>query len=143
MIATFVIVRQLQFIQNKDLGFGKDGLILLDNMRKGGDIFKQEALRNSRIQIASLCDYAPGQDLDWPTVVVPEGTTQGPGSPKMAIVDVDEDYFEAFEIPIVQGRNFVRGSAAANREAVIVNETAARELGWPSPVGRRIYLDQV
>jgi putative ABC transport system permease protein len=142
LIATFVIVRQLQFIQNKDLGFGKDGLILLDNMRQGGDIFKQEAIRNSRIQIASLCDYAPGQDLDWPTVVVPEGTTQGPGSPKMATVDVDEDYFEAFEIPIVQGRNFVRGSAAANREAVIVNETAARELGWPSPIGRRVYVDR-
>ncbi len=142
LIGTLVVVRQMHFIQTKDLGFVRNQVIVLEGVGKSSRVLKEEILRDSRIQSAALCGYTPGNDLNWPTVVVPEDKVRGPDSPKMPEINVDEDYFSTFGIPVLQGRGFSRETQASDRDAVVITEAAARVLGWPSPLGRRITLDR-
>jgi putative ABC transport system permease protein len=51
---------------------------------------------------------------------------------------VDHDYFETMGIRLVSGRNFDVGNLADVKSAFVINETAAKELGWIDPIGKRI-----
>jgi putative ABC transport system permease protein len=142
IIGTLVIVRQMHFIQNKDLGFAKDQVIVLQGVRQGGQSLKEEILSDSRIEKTTLCSYTPGSDLNWPTVIIPEGTVQTEESPKMSVIAVDADYFDTFRMKIVEGRGFMPEMEAGDTDSAIITATAAHELGWPSPVDRQIYIER-
>jgi putative ABC transport system permease protein len=140
IIGTLVIVRQMRFVRTKDLGFAKDQVIILQGVRQEGEILKEEVLRDPRIDKATLCSYTPGSDLDWPSVVVPEGAVETETSPKMPVIDIDADYFETFRMEIVEGRGFLKEMETSDAGAAVITAKAARELGWPSAIGRQIYV---
>ncbi len=142
IIGTLAIVRQMHFIETKDLGFVKDQVIILQVMRQGGQSLKQEILRDSRIEKATLCSYTPGVDLNWPTVIVPEGTVKSETSPKMSVITVDADYFDTFRMELVEGRCFVPEMDTGDSESALITATAAQELGWTSPIDRQIYIER-
>lgn len=142
IIGTLAIVRQMHFIETKDLGFVKDQVIILQVMRQGGQSLKQEILRDSRIEKATLCSYTPGVDLNWPTVIVPEGTVKSETSPKMSVITVDADYFDTFRMELVEGRCFVPEMDTGDSELALITATAAQELGWTSPIDRQIYIER-
>jgi putative ABC transport system permease protein len=53
-------------------------------------------------------------------------------------IEVDEDFIPTMELKLVEGRNFQHGRIA-DKEAVVINETAAESLGFEDPVGQFIY----
>ncbi len=54
--------------------------------------------------------------------------------------DIDEDYIPTLGMELVAGRNF-SPNMATDSNAIIINETAARKLGFENPVGQKIYGD--
>jgi putative ABC transport system permease protein len=142
IIGTLAIVRQMHFIETKDLGFVKDQVIILQVMRQGGQSLKEEILRDSRIEKATLCSYTPGNDLNWPTVIVPEGTVKTEVSPQMSVINIDADYFDTFRMKIVEGRCFTPETDTGDSDSALITATAAQELGWTSPIDRQIYIER-
>jgi len=140
IISTLIIVRQMHFVRTKDLGFAKDQVIILQGVRQGGVFLKEEILRDPRIGKATLCSYTPGSDLNWPSLVVPEGTIETETSPKMPVIDIDADYFETFRMEILEGRGFLQEIEAGDLGSAVITAKAAREFGWPSAIGRQIYV---
>ncbi len=65
------------------------------------------------------------------------------GSDLIRFNQVDEAFFDTFELPVLVGRTFGAADFSAESAVVIVNQTFARKLpGHASPLGRRIrYLD--
>ena len=58
-----------------------------------------------------------------------------------AINEVDDSFFETFEIPVLRGRAFSADVASDTSQAIILNETAVRLLGWEDdPIGKQIVL---
>jgi hypothetical protein len=51
---------------------------------------------------------------------------------------VDYDFFDTFDIPMVQGRTFSRDFATDRETALIVNEEAVQEMGMQDPVGKKM-----
>ena len=51
---------------------------------------------------------------------------------------VDEDYIPTIGMEIIAGRNFSR-DFPSDSSAIIINETTAKFLGYPNPVGQKIY----
>jgi putative ABC transport system permease protein len=51
----------------------------------------------------------------------------------------DDELFETLGIKLVTGRTFDANIPSDSGAAFLINETAARELGWDNPVGKRIY----
>jgi putative ABC transport system permease protein len=56
------------------------------------------------------------------------------------VLVVDHDYVETMQMKIVAGRNFSREIATDADDAFLINETAARQLGWDDPLGK--YLER-
>jgi len=52
---------------------------------------------------------------------------------------VDFDFFNVYDIGILEGRTFSEDFSLDKVQAVVINETAARDLGWEEPVGRKLY----
>ncbi|HEY5826413.1 MAG TPA: FtsX-like permease family protein, partial [Cyclobacteriaceae bacterium] len=54
----------------------------------------------------------------------------------------DHDFFDVMGVPLVAGRTFDINNPADAHGAFIINETAAKELGWSDPIGMRIAYGQ-
>jgi putative ABC transport system permease protein len=133
IIATMIIYSQFNFLMNFDLGYDDDNVAIVNTgfiNREKLDIFRNELQKNPFIENVSAY----------------QGGTQGTiahvnGEKEMSfdIRHVDENYLPLFKIPVVKGRNFSKEffvSDTAN--AVVINETFAKEAGWQDPIGKQV-----
>mgnify|MGYP005725313975 CR=1 FL=1 len=141
IVATSVVYKQTQFMQNRDLGFNKERMLKVEvpnsPIRRQMAAFKQNITQHSSVISASSGSGGPssgtaGFDM------LPEGR---PPSERRAVptIGVDFDYLDTFEMKIVSGRNF-NTALGTDSSATIINETLARQLGWENPLGKMIAL---
>lgn len=138
IICTLMIYQQIQFMKTKQLGFNKEHVIIIPGIDKR----IQESYADIRSQFRAIpgvldvgaSSYVPGRGR----IVggfIPEGLADGQ-SMTMDTLDVDFDYFPTMGIEMAAGRNFSAKMATDPTEAVIINETAAKKIGWEAPVGK-------
>ncbi len=142
MISTLVVSKQLRFMLNKDLGFDRENLVVLQ---------MDQAMQNNYAAIRTNM-------LNHPRVLGVTKSLQGPwniGS-SVSAVDwdgkssdtrvllhwdyVDYDYFEVMKMKILAGRAFSKEFKTDEDEAYIVNQEAVRLMGMDSPVGQRLSV---
>ncbi|ODS35246.1 MAG: hypothetical protein A7315_01990 [Candidatus Altiarchaeales archaeon WOR_SM1_79] len=140
IISTIIIHHQLQYIRNKDLGFNKDhiiNIILYDRaLRQNYESFKVELLKNPKIVSASGNYFMSGggnNSIRW------EGMNEG-DEKMMRFFSVDPDFLETFQIELKEGRNFRQGSQSDAKYAYLLNESAVKDLGWKSGVGKQFEV---
>ncbi|PHN03568.1 hypothetical protein CRP01_26145 [Flavilitoribacter nigricans DSM 23189 = NBRC 102662] len=141
IIGTFVIYQQMNFILNKKLGFDKEQVVTLQGAGTLGDrtkALKEELLKLPSVENATLSDYLPvvgtkrnGNGF-WK-----EGKTKEESPVYGQMWRVDHDYIETMGMKMVAGRDF-SVAMPTDSQAVIINQTLARELGLEDPVGKRI-----
>jgi putative ABC transport system permease protein len=140
LIMTGVILAQIRFMRNKDLGFSRERVVVIrldsPDSRSSVEALKREFRRLPAVVSAGSSSHAP----DWGArhnVCQPEGFALN-DMPGVAIVTIDQDYLEAMRIEIVQGRGFSNDFLGDASKSVLINETAARRFGWDNPVGKGI-----
>ena len=141
IIGTIVVTNQLNFLKNKDMGFKKDHMVILElqdtTFRSKAETYKKELLKNSNIQAVTNSTGIPGNN-SWIQVVKMEKDTAMIDA-TMILTIVDYDYIDTYELEIMKGRNFDRNMGTDAEEAVIVNETAVKQYGWKdNPLGKKI-----
>jgi putative ABC transport system permease protein len=131
IIGTIVVYQQMRYIQNKDLGYSKEQLLIIPNsyaLGKNEQVFKQQILQDPHIVSATVSLYKPAGPSNYNNALAyPQGNDK-------LIVDgvdfhVDENYIPTLGIKIVNGRNFSK-EFATDSLAIILNETAAHAFGW-------------
>jgi putative ABC transport system permease protein len=142
LIGVGIIIQQLQFIKDKDLGFNKDNVIFLKarpELTKKFDIFRNELLKSPGVSSASTTSNIPGGEL-YGYRFVPEGTPiENPVM--LPLITVGYDFLKTFSIKIKEGRDFERNHPSDVTDAFILNETAARTLGWgKDAIGKKLSL---
>lgn len=140
IVGTFVVFNQLRYIQNKNLGFNKEQVIVLDNahlLKRQSESFKNEVIKNPQVVSGTMSSCLPIPSAREMMMVAPEGEPMTEDSPPMAIWPVDHDYIKTLEIKIVAGRDFSRAHAT-DKDAAIVNQKAVQHFGWDDPLGKRI-----
>ncbi|HEX9653149.1 MAG TPA: ABC transporter permease [bacterium] len=134
---TLLVQKQMNFVRQIDLGFNKEGVVILsnDNNRLGdqAEAFKLKLRANSRIISASLATGVPPywgfQDYY---------KIEGRGDEQFDLISymADDDFLKTLDIRIMQGRGFSR-DFATDAESVILNEAAVRLFGWnDDPIGK-------
>ena len=143
MVCTIIVLNQHNYMQNKDVGFNKKNLLAVaiqnDEVRIGLESFKQGLLHISGIESAGLSSMVPGEMYLFYIGTYPEGYARD----QMVRMDnflVDYGFLDTFEIEVIRGREFTREITSDYTDAVMINETAARILGWDDPVGKTIEL---
>ena len=140
IIGTIIVYRQMNFMRNRDLGFSKDQVLVLDT---GGDpakeTLKQALASIPAVKSASLSSSAPGtfNPADYSEIENNKGDLQ---IANLDLYFVDFDYIKQFDIKVVAGRGFSRDFLTDTTQAMVVNETTVKLLGYTSPqqaVGRR------
>ena len=133
VICSLVIYRQLQFIQNKELGYNKDHVItahIRDNaLNNKYETIREELLQNPQITTVSKSSSLPTQINSSTTIYIEEGEEK---KDELRIYEnlITYDFLKVFDIPLVAGRNFSPEIKTDLEEGYILNETAAKALGW-------------
>jgi len=129
---TLVIFQQLQFIQNKDLGFQKDQILIVDDVEAAGnqsEAFKQNVEQLGQVERVSLSSFLPTPSARDGVTFFPEGRiTETESALILQNWQVDHDYVSALDLEIIAGRDFNR-QFSTDSGAIILNESAVAMLG--------------
>ena len=141
IIGTLTALNQVNYIENKDLGFNKeqDVLVRIDNqdIYKNREAFKNELLTKPEIKNVSFMSGEPGGFFDTFSYKIKGKNTV---SLRMNGVFTDYDYIKNLGLQIIEGRDFSRNFSTDRTEAVILNEKAVKFLGWSNEqaIGKEI-----
>ncbi|MGD2245630.1 MAG: ABC transporter permease [Candidatus Aminicenantes bacterium] len=135
---TLIIHDQLNFVQNENLGFNKDNVVFIPlhdgGMKKNFLPFKMRLLQNPDVlnvsASTSIPSIAPGLGA-----YIPQGQSEDDAVAVRHLL-CDYDFIPTFELKIKDGRNFREDITTDKKQALIINETAAKYLGWEEPVGQ-------
>ena len=133
IIGTGVVRKQMNYIQQYSLGLAKDQVLLLGD--PGDENTNYETLKRQLIQTGAVRDVGrssripSGRLLDSQGARAMQGDSMTPTSITLKQLMVDYDFVPAYQIGMAAGRNFSR-DYATDTSMVVINETAARQLGW-------------
>ncbi|MCB9264182.1 MAG: ABC transporter permease [Lewinellaceae bacterium] len=134
---TLVIFQQLQYTLHKRLGFEQEGIVVLPLVGKEVQskqaALKQELLSIQGVEGVAALSEVPGQGLTR-NGYIPEGHKE---SLLFHAIDVDENFLDVFGLELARGRFFGR-ARPADEQAVLINESLARQLNWAEPIGKKI-----
>jgi putative ABC transport system permease protein len=139
-IGTLVIYSQLQYIQDKKLGFDREHVLVINRawaLDKKTKTFKDELLKDSHVISATNCNNIPGR-IFGQTVFKAENAPASQQS-LLAIMSADYNFAKTLKLKLEDGRYFSINNPSDSL-AVVINESAVRILGLKNPVGKRIIL---
>jgi len=134
-----VMLRQINFLQKKDLGFEKDAV--LTSIFDFGDeakynTLKEALLKQNFVSSVAVASRIPSGSLSNVGAVRPEDHTEGIA---ISYVHVTFDYFRTLGIEPVQGRLFSSEFKTDATESLIFNQAAVAKLGLVgNPIGQNI-----
>jgi putative ABC transport system permease protein len=146
IVGTIVILRQVDFLKNRPLGFDRDHVLSVplfsENMnslfapgdaqlRSRTNAFEEKLLQNPAVLATTMATNLPGT-----------GTVRHPVATEkiriedglmLPIISVDYDFVPTFGLQIVAGRNFDKSYGTDHIEGYIVSREALPLLGFESP----------
>ena len=129
VICTIVVFKQLNYIQNKHLGFEKEDIIILNNAWDVGEYkgaLKQAYLNSEFIVSAS---YATRLPSDGYVSIAQKAEGENESDHSVYIANVDYDFTETLGIEIKQGRFFSK-DFASDSSGIVINQAAAYVFGY-------------
>jgi ABC-type antimicrobial peptide transport system permease subunit len=142
LIGTVIVYNQLEYIQNKRLGFNKEYLFYFakqGSLISQYDAFKNALLKNTNILGVTTSSDLPTETTHYTVVKGWEGSSSKDGM-MMNFFSVDEDYDETFGIKMAEGRFFSESFSTDATEGYVVNEEAVKLMGMQNPIGKRFVL---
>ena len=144
LIFTLVMDRQLAFIKNKNLGFSKEEVLIIDLPEseltsKKNIQLSQQIQQFASIKYTSLIGGGalPGDENGKEVFGI---TIEGVKIEKVYnFYRIDENYFDLLAIQISKGRNFKADITSDKAKSVIINQALANALNWKNPLGKKIW----
>jgi putative ABC transport system permease protein len=140
IIATCIVLNQLNYMTHKSLGFDKEQVVCIrarnNSIWQSFDATKSDIKGHTGISDVTASSRLPGQ-FPQLQVLMPEGTSFKQ-SQLFQYTSIDPDFIPAMGIEISAGRNFSAEFSPDLNEAILINEAAARQFRWDNPIGRKI-----
>lgn len=148
IVSTFIMQQQLRFLQNTNLGFDQEQIVvvpynaapapgfglmqIIDDGKQKGEILRQNLLKSPDIKDFASANHSFGSS-GWVSV----GYTQKEDGAFRSFFHngVDYDYISLFDLEILKGRNFSRDNGTDARTGVIVNEAFLKEFEYENAIG--------
>lgn len=139
---SFIIYKQMQYVNNKDLGFNKAQVLTfhIDDMKVRNEI---PALKNALLQSPLIEDvavagnaigdnYLGGHDFAFEK----NGVMQSSSTMAKQLY-VDDDFLKTMNIQLLQGRNFSKDMQTDQYGTMLINETLMKQLGYTNAIGKK------
>lgn len=140
LIGTVVIFRQIQLVENRDLGYDQENLIQLkytDDLEKNYKILKQELLQSGVVEAVTrsnspITGIYSNNFLGWPGKPEAEKVI-------FTTVATEYDYTKTMGIKLLQGRDFSE-EYATDTAAIIINQAGLDLMNLEDPLGANLDL---
>ena len=141
ILGMIVVYRQIDFINNKNLGFAREDLLFMPlegELGKTFPTFKEELSKQPGILSVTSAGSSPlevgssTQGVRWP----------GKDTTKLILFannPVTYDYIKTMGIKLVAGRDFGR-DYGLDTNNYLINEATARKIGYKDPVGKELTM---
>lgn len=145
VLSALLFIDQINYLENKDLGFSKESLLVssltleTEADKAKFDVVKNTLLRDPEILNVSIANSGPfaggyEKEVNW-DVNEPEKSLQ------LRSHDVDYDFLDTYKMTLLEGRNFSKEKSTDIEKACIVNETALKLFGWTAGAGQKIKIE--
>ncbi|MBO9620530.1 MAG: ABC transporter permease [Niabella sp.] len=142
IIATTIVLQQLNHARSRPLGYSNKGLINIpvttDLLRKNYDVLKQDLLQSGFVTRVSLSSQAinahkgSSGGYKWTGMTAKDGAV-------CETVNIDEDFSSTVNWKFKLGRNFSK-AFPSDSSGIILNEAAVNYMGLKNPVGSSIEV---
>jgi len=139
VIGTIVVYKQIMFAQNRPVGYNKEGLITVPkndpNYEGKLDILRTELMNTGVVSGMELSSgpltqiRSNSSDFDW--------IGKQPREYSFAITNVSYGFGKLVGWNLIAGRDFSK-EFATDTAKIIINETAAKDIGFKNPIGESI-----
>jgi len=138
IVSVLVVYKQIEFVQNTNLGYNKDNVIYFDvegRVKENAETFLSELKRIPGIQNAAsttsdMTGHSWSVGLNW------EGKTTD-DNPRAELMAVNPDFLGTLGLEIKEGRFFSR-DFGNDTTRVVINEAAARIMGFDNAIGKHV-----
>ena len=137
VIASLTIYNQLQYAQNKALGYDKENVVIVDlynqQLRESRELLKSSLLEVSDVVgVSAMSDTPPSVLNSW--------WMDGKGEMSalhelMPVLAVDFDFVGTMKLDVIDGRDFDASIVGDEETAILMNEAAVAYLDLENPVG--------
>jgi len=141
IVGTIVIYNQLSYIKNKDLGFNRDQVLIIQNTNSLGqqaELFKNEVKQMSGVESMTTTGYLPVDGFRSNDAFFTSPALDQNDAISMQRWNVDENYVSTLGIKMIEGRNFSR-DFLTDSSAIIINEAAEKFLGTKDALNKKLY----
>lgn len=139
IVGTIVIGRQMKYMQDKDLGFDKDQMLMIKRafaLDKKAETFIEELKRMSEVQDAASTGSMLGNRNEFFGQFF-----QTEGSSEILTVKSmvsDDEFTNLMGFQLKEGRSFAKETNDSLN--ILLNETAIKTLALTDPVGKKLWL---
>lgn len=146
VVGTLIVLDQLRYMQQQELGFEKNEIMVINASRarssnpEAFETLKQELKKLAVVGNVSMANSLPGNPGWQGQVSYPEGKT-GADAVSVEYMAIDEDYVNTLGLSLIAGSNFDKSHAVDLEEGLILNESAVAAYGWLTPqeaIGKKI-----
>jgi putative ABC transport system permease protein len=133
IICMVVIMNQMRYAQDSDLGFNREAIVMLpigiDSTGQKMKSLKDNLQSISGVEKLSLCRDAPASLNNWGTTLRLANTTEDTDF-RTNMKAADDHYLDLFGLDLAAGRNLLPSDTI---KEFLVNETLVKKLNFPSP----------
>ncbi len=142
IISAIVIYNQLNFIRNKNLGFEKNHLVVIDinsnNVRKNFQVMKNEFGSLPDVNNVTVSSRVPGDWKDISRIDIANFGSSISSAINTYFIGADEKFLGTYKIKIKEGRNF--SGEISDSSSILLNEAAVKSLNLTDPLGKEISV---
>ncbi len=140
VIVTLFMVDQIEFLRNKNLGFKKENVVLIDirddTVKSMIPALMDELHHHPDIISVTIAHSKPGKEAS--AALYEFESIGGMQAHNFYYFWVSYDYLKTLGIELVKGRDFDKRYPSDVTRAVIVNEKLVHAMGWDHPIGKRV-----
>lgn len=134
---TIIVYNQMGHLLDKDMGFDKEQMVILDfnydyRVTLVSEAMKGELEANPAISSVAFSRSVPGSHFPnaYTTLEMADGTMEGQAQP---VFQVGLDFIDHFGLELAAGRAYSRDFPSDSTSALVINEAAARQYGYSNP----------
>ncbi len=139
IVCTIIVVQQLNFMRNTDIGFNQDHVLLVElngSAQAKYDEIKDVLKRKSNVLGVTASGQRLGNNLH--QYGFKKQGPEGVSSFSPSHIYVDYDFLSVYDIQLKDGRTFDKSHATDEGLSFIINESAAKDLGYENPIGAKV-----
>ena len=133
------VLMQVSYVKSKNMGYNREQVLVAPGFNnEQADVLKNRLKNTPGVISLGKASRLPASSF-MRAEIRPEGFGEDETS-NWPTFYIDEGFFPTLDVDFAQGRNFSQEFRTDIDEAVLINEAAARFIGWENPLGKRLSI---